>query len=141
MSSIKKKLGIFGSLLLAYVLVVMTVLSTPSLAATYPLTLTDDLGREVTIEAFPERIISIAPSNTEILFALGLADRVVGVTDFCDYPPEAQGKEKIGGPWTPIASAYGAEQGDLNYNPIGDFDNNGHIDFFDFIAFAGNYGT
>ncbi len=45
----------------------------------------------------PERIISLAPSNTEVLFALGLSDRVVGVTEFCDYPPEAQRKSKIGG--------------------------------------------
>ncbi len=46
---------------------------------------------------FPERIISLAPSNTEILFALDLGDRVVGVTEYCDYPPEAQEKTKIGG--------------------------------------------
>ena len=43
-------------------------------------TLTDDLGRVVRIEGTPQRIISLAPSNTEILFALGLGDRVVGVT-------------------------------------------------------------
>ena len=99
MGSIKKKLGIFGSLLFVLVLVVMVALPTPTLATTYPITLTDDLGREVTIGALPERIISLAPSNTEILFALGLADKVVGVTDFCDYPPEALEKEKVGGPW------------------------------------------
>jgi iron complex transport system substrate-binding protein len=56
----------------------------------------DDLGRLVTINGTPERIISLAPSNTEILFALGLGDRVVGVTMYCDYPPEAQDKEKVG---------------------------------------------
>ncbi len=44
-----------------------------------------------------ERIISFRPNVTEILFALGLGDRVVGVTDFCKYPPEAQKIEKIGG--------------------------------------------
>ena len=103
MSSIKKKLGIWGSLSLALALVVMALLPTLSLATTYPITLTDDLGREVTIEALPERIISLAPSNTEILFALGLGNRVVGVTDFCDYPPEALAKEKVGGAWTPDA--------------------------------------
>jgi iron complex transport system substrate-binding protein len=48
----------------------------------------DDLGRLVTINGTPERIISLAPSNTEILFALGLGDRVVGVTMYCDYPAE-----------------------------------------------------
>ncbi|ODS41829.1 MAG: hypothetical protein MSIBF_00215 [Candidatus Altiarchaeales archaeon IMC4] len=63
----------------------------------YPLTITDDLGRNVTIRAEPERIISTAPSNTEILFALGLGDRIVGVTEYCNWPPEALEKEKIGG--------------------------------------------
>lgn len=61
----------------------------------------DDLGRLVAINGTPERIISLAPSNTEILFALGLGDKVVGVTDWCDYPPEALGKEKVGAYDTP----------------------------------------
>jgi len=46
--------------------------------------------------AYPQRIISAMPSITEILFALDLGDRVVGVTQNCSYPPEAQNKEKIG---------------------------------------------
>ncbi|MEK7307682.1 MAG: cobalamin-binding protein, partial [Nitrospirota bacterium] len=45
----------------------------------------------------PKRIISLAPSVTEILFAAGLGDKIVGVTNFCDYPPEAKQKLKIGG--------------------------------------------
>ena len=61
----------------------------------------DDLGRLVAINGTPQRIISLAPSNTEILFALGLGDKVVGVTDWCDYPPEALEKEKVGGYVTP----------------------------------------
>jgi iron complex transport system substrate-binding protein len=61
----------------------------------------DQLGRIVKLEGIPQRIISLAPSNTEILFALGLADRVVGVTDYCNYPPEAQDKPSIGGFSTP----------------------------------------
>jgi iron complex transport system substrate-binding protein len=109
----KKKFGIFGGLLLALVLVVAATLPSPSLATTYPLTLTDDLGREVTIEAAPERIISLAPSNTEILFALGLGDRVVAVTDYCDYPSEALEKEKIGGPWSPSIENIVALEPDL----------------------------
>jgi iron complex transport system substrate-binding protein len=44
-----------------------------------------------------QRIVSLAPSNTEILFALGLGNGIVGVTEFCDYPQEARLKEKIGG--------------------------------------------
>jgi iron complex transport system substrate-binding protein len=42
------------------------------------------------------RIVSLTPSNTEILFALGLGQRVVGVTEYCDYPPEARKKAKVG---------------------------------------------
>ena len=62
-----------------------------------PGTYTDDMGREVRIEEVPQRIISLAPSNTEILFALGLGDKVVGVTRYCNYPEEAQDKEEVGG--------------------------------------------
>jgi iron complex transport system substrate-binding protein len=61
----------------------------------------DDLGRLVAINGTPQRIISLAPSITETLFALGLGDKVVGVTDWCDYPPEALEKEKVGGYTTP----------------------------------------
>jgi iron complex transport system substrate-binding protein len=43
------------------------------------------------------RIVSLSPATTEILFSLGLGDRIVGVTSFCDYPPEAKKKAKIGG--------------------------------------------
>ena len=57
----------------------------------------DDLGRTVNIEQIPQRIVSLAPSNTEILFALGLGDRVVGVTEYCNYPEEAKAKPKVGG--------------------------------------------
>jgi iron complex transport system substrate-binding protein len=63
----------------------------------FPMILTDDLGREVTISALPQRIVSLVPSNTEILFAVGAGKQVVGVTEYCDYPPEAQTREKIGG--------------------------------------------
>lgn len=58
---------------------------------------TDQMGREVVLEGAPARIVSLSPSNTEVAFALGLGDRLVGVTDFCNYPPEAEEKESIGG--------------------------------------------
>jgi iron complex transport system substrate-binding protein len=61
------------------------------------ITVTDDLGREVNIEKTPEAIVSLAPSITEILFALDLGDKVVGVTEACDYPEEAKAKSKVGG--------------------------------------------
>lgn len=66
-------------------------------SATFPLTVVDDLGRTVTIESVPERIVSLLPSNTEILFAVGAGEQVVGVTSFCNYPPEAATREQIGG--------------------------------------------
>ncbi|MCW4016134.1 MAG: cobalamin-binding protein [Candidatus Bathyarchaeota archaeon] len=50
------------------------------------ITLVDSMGNVVTLTSIPERIVSLAPSNTEILFAIGAGENVVGVTDFCDYP-------------------------------------------------------
>lgn len=79
----------------------------------FPLTVTDDLGRSITIGSEPERIISLAPSNTEILFALGLGGRVIGVTEYCNYPEEAKEKEKIGGYVTPNIEKIVALQPDL----------------------------
>ncbi|MEM4576074.1 MAG: cobalamin-binding protein [Candidatus Nezhaarchaeales archaeon] len=77
--------------------------------AIYPLTLIDDANRVITISSEPLRIVSLAPSITEILFTLNLSDRVLGVTMFCDYPPIVnEMKEKgrltvIGGYWDPDA--------------------------------------
>lgn len=73
----------------------------------------DDLGRSVNVDELPERIISLAPSSTELLFALGLGDKVVGVTKHCDYPQEASEKEKIGGYSTPDLEKIVALQPDL----------------------------
>ncbi|MEW5932618.1 MAG: cobalamin-binding protein [Bacillota bacterium] len=69
----------------------------PAAPAPFPRTITDGTGRQVTIPAQPQRIISLAPSCTEILFALGLGAKVVGVDKFSNYPPEAQNLEKVGG--------------------------------------------
>ncbi|RKX75408.1 MAG: cobalamin-binding protein [Spirochaetes bacterium] len=63
----------------------------------FPLTVTDDLGRKVRLEKVPERLVSLAPSSTEILFAVGAGEEVVGVTTYCNYPPEAKTREKVGG--------------------------------------------
>jgi iron complex transport system substrate-binding protein len=59
--------------------------------------LTDEIGRRVKIPLSVKRIVSLAPSITEILFDLGRDEEIVGVTDFCDYPAAALTKSKIGG--------------------------------------------
>lgn len=63
----------------------------------FPVTVTDAAEQKVTIEAKPEKIVSLMPSNTEIAFGLDLGEQIVGVSDFDNYPDEAMKKEKIGG--------------------------------------------
>ena len=77
--------------------------STPSATSPRPtsVTVTDQIGRTVTINGTPQRIISLAPSNTEILYALGLGDKLVARTDYDNYPPEVTQKPSIGGFSTP----------------------------------------
>lgn len=57
---------------------------------------TDQTGRRVNVPEHPERLISLAPSITETLYALGLGDQIVGDTDYCEYPPEARKKPHVG---------------------------------------------
>jgi iron complex transport system substrate-binding protein len=70
--------------------------ATKPLKAQLTTTVTDELGRTIEVVASPQRIVSLAPSITETLFALGLDNKIVGVTSYCDYPPEAKTKESIG---------------------------------------------
>ena len=60
------------------------------------ITVTDDAGRNVALTAVPRRVASLAPSVTEMLYAIGCGGRVVGVTSWCNYPPEARQKPVIG---------------------------------------------
>lgn len=60
-------------------------------------TLTDDLDRSVTLQETPQRIVSLAPSITETLFAIGAGGQIAGVTDYCNYPQEAARKPRVGG--------------------------------------------
>jgi iron complex transport system substrate-binding protein len=81
-------------------LLVLCALAAAPLRATQasPATIRDALGRTFTLPAAtPSRIVSMAPNITEILFALGLGPHVVGVTRFCDYPPDALKLPRIGG--------------------------------------------
>src|SRR3954451_22905862 len=63
----------------------------------FPVTITDGSGKKVTIKEKPKRIISVIPSNTEIAFALGLGNKIVGVSDYDTYPKETKDIAKIGG--------------------------------------------
>ncbi|WP_321504557.1 cobalamin-binding protein [uncultured Methanoregula sp.] len=79
------------------VLLILTVALALCILPVSAIAVTDDAGRVITTNATPMRIVSLSPSNTEILAALGLTDRIVGVTDVCDYPPEVKNKTRIGG--------------------------------------------
>jgi iron complex transport system substrate-binding protein len=76
-------------------------------------TLIDMVGREVDLQGPPRRIISLAPSLTEILYALGAGDAVVGVTDYATYPPEVEAKPSVGGGINPNLEVIVALKPDL----------------------------
>ncbi|OEH93522.1 ABC transporter substrate-binding protein [Bacillus solimangrovi] len=63
----------------------------------FPVTVVDATGEELTIESSPERIVSLIPSNTEISFAIGAGEQIVGVTDWDNYPEEVTEIAKVGG--------------------------------------------
>jgi len=78
-------------------LLVLVVLTAWLPAMVGAATVRDAVGRTVEVPREPRRIVSLAPNITEMLYALGLGDRVAGVTLFCDWPPEVAAKPKIGG--------------------------------------------
>jgi iron complex transport system substrate-binding protein len=71
----------------------VTQITTPAPTA---ITITDHYNRTVIVKMYPQRIISLSPANTEILFALGLGDRIVGVSEYSNYPPEASNITSVG---------------------------------------------
>ena len=73
----------------------------------------DEIGRTVRIPQTIRRIVSLAPSLTETVYALGLEDRLVGDTDYCDYPPEAREKPKVGGAINPSLETIASLHPDL----------------------------
>jgi len=75
----------------------------------YPLTIKDDFGTEITFDAAPQRIVSLSPSETEGLFAIGLDKQIVGVSDTDDYPEAALAKPKMGGYQVNVESIIAAE--------------------------------
>ncbi|MDX1377694.1 MAG: cobalamin-binding protein [Anaerolineales bacterium] len=84
-------------LLLTLFTALMLTACAPASPASGDLTFTDRLGREIQLDGTPQRIVSLAPSNTEILFAVGAGSQVVGRDEFSDYPPEAESIDVIGG--------------------------------------------
>ena len=81
--------------------------------AAFPVTITDDASRTVTIDSAPQRIVSLAPANTEIVFPLGIIDRLVGVTTWDDYPAQVKDIAKVGDFTTPNIEAIAGAQPDL----------------------------
>jgi iron complex transport system substrate-binding protein len=78
-----------------------------------PKEVVDELGRSVRVPQPVRRIVSLAPSLTETIYALGLQDRLMGDTDYCDYPPDAQKKPKVGGAINPSLEEIAALHPDL----------------------------
>jgi iron complex transport system substrate-binding protein len=104
------------ALRLAFVLVMMALVigcHTKREPAANGREFTDEIGRRVRVPDHPARIVSLAPSVTETLFALGLGERIVGVTTYCNYPPEAAQKEKIGDTQRPSIEKIVALKADL----------------------------
>jgi iron complex transport system substrate-binding protein len=89
----------FRKIFFAFMTITLLVTACTSTAQpTYaPITLVDGLTRTVTLPAAAQRVVSLAPSNTEILFAVGAGTQVVGRDMFSDYPPEAASVQDIGG--------------------------------------------
>ncbi len=87
--------------------------ATDPLPAPAPREVTDETGRTIRIPQSIHRIVSLAPSLTETIYALGLQERLVGDTDYCDFPPEAQKKTKVGGAINPSLEAIAALHPDL----------------------------
>ncbi|MFH1559817.1 MAG: ABC transporter substrate-binding protein [Chloroflexota bacterium] len=79
------------------------------------ITVTDSRGRDVVFDRAPQRIVSISPAHTEILYALGLGDRVVGTDSYSNFPPEAGEKPRVGDAFTLNLEVLAALEPDLLY--------------------------
>jgi|AntRauTorckE6833_2_1112554.scaffolds.fasta_scaffold04986_2 iron complex transport system substrate-binding protein len=76
-------------------------------------TYTDALEREIALDEVPQRVVSLVPSVTETIYALGAQNKLVGVTDFCNYPPEAESKPSVGAYNSPSIEAIAVLEPDL----------------------------
>jgi iron complex transport system substrate-binding protein len=93
------KLSLSGRAILFLILGALTVLVLWTCLVPHPQAGAESQDRQVFPAATPQRLVSLAPSVTEILYFLGLGDRLVGVTSFCNYPPEVKQKPRIGTYW------------------------------------------
>jgi iron complex transport system substrate-binding protein len=122
-STVRRAARVLAATLLAVLMVLLltgcgtktaTTSTTAVKSATgFPVTITDDASRTVTITSMPKRIVSLAPANTEILYSLGLIDKVVGVTTYDDYPKQVKKIAKMGDFTTPNLEAIAAAKPDL----------------------------
>jgi len=112
-----------GSIVPVLLLAIAVAVSGCRPGAPARITAVDDAGRAVYIEQTPTRVVSLAPSITEILFALDLGDKVAGVTENCDFPEEAKAKPKVGKYFATSAEAILAKNPDLiltdGHDPVG----------------------
>jgi len=84
------------SIITLSIILTILIISGGVFAQEFPVTITDGLGSEVTIEEKPLKIISLSPQTTENLFAVGAGENVIGVTTYADYPEAATKVDKIG---------------------------------------------
>ena len=94
-------------------MVALAVLALAPAATVAALTVTDQTGRTVTLAATPRRIVSLVPGVTEMLFVIGAEERLIGVTDFCDFPAAARRKHRVGSMLAPSLETVVALQPDL----------------------------
>ncbi|MCG7377306.1 ABC transporter substrate-binding protein [Paenibacillus sp. ACRSA] len=92
--------------------------TTTDLKTQYPITVTDATGETFTFEKAPAKIVSVSPAETESLFALGLDEQIVGVSDFDDYPEAATTKPKMGGVSKPNEESIIAADADIVFTGI-----------------------
>lgn len=107
----------------------------------FPVTIEDGLGEEVTIDDEPEKIVSLMPSNTELAFALGLEDEIVGVTENDTYPEEALDKETVGDMDLNIEKIVSLEPDLVLAHPTNDPDGIEQLEDSDITVFTVNDAT
>ena len=110
---IASRRGSGGAVAAVAAVLAVAVLSADAVGAGFPVSVTDDRGVVVRLPRSPERIVSLAPSLTEIVFLLGMQGRLAGVTRFCDHPPEASALPRVGGIVDPDLERIVASRPDL----------------------------